>query len=171
MGIMDELKRLAHPYEDDDDELDEEYEDGVEETEEEEEQTVRHSAPRPEKTTPRTGSAAGGSYFESRRDSKVVNITSPNQMQVVLVEPSRVENADNMREIADHLMAKRTVVLNLEKADKETIDHLLFFMGGVAYAVQGNMKRVAQNTYIVMPHNVNMEGELRDELEHKGWMF
>jgi cell division inhibitor SepF len=168
---MDELKRLAHPYEDDDDELDEEYEDGVEETEEEEEQTVRHSAPRPEKTTPRTGSAAGGSYFESRRDSKVVNITSPNQMQVVLVEPSRVENADNMREIADHLMAKRTVVLNLEKADKETIDHLLFFMGGVAYAVQGNMKRVAQNTYIVMPHNVNMEGELRDELEHKGWMF
>jgi cell division inhibitor SepF len=170
MGFMDELKRLAHPYEDDD-ELDDEYEDGTEAAEEEEEYTAPRSS-RTEKTAPKGGSAAGGSFYESRsRDAKVVNITNPNQMRVVLVEPNKPATDESMQEIADHLMAKHTVVLNMEKTDEITSDHLLYFMGGVVYAVQGNIKRIAKNTYIVTPHNVDMEGELRDELENQGWMY
>ncbi len=171
MGFMDELKRLAHPYEDDEDELDE-YEDGSEEAEEEEETAPSRRGGRGEKTTFKSGSGAGGSYYESdSRESKVVNINNPNQMQVILVEPKKSETVESMREIANHLLKRHTVVLNMEKTDQATIDHLLFFMGGVAYAVRGNLERVAERTFIVMPSNVNMEGKLRDELESSNWMF
>lgn len=170
MGFMDELKRLAHPYEDEEDELDE-YEDNPEEAEEEEEKPSRRAS-RTEKTSSRTGSGAGGSFYASdSRDSKVVTINNPNQMQVVLVEPKPSESAENMREIADHLLKRHTVVLNLERTDDPTVSHLLYFMTGVAYAVRGNLKRVAERTYIVLPSNVNMEGKLRDELESNGWIY
>lgn len=174
MGFMDELKRLAHPYEDDEDELDE-YEDGPEEEEEEEEEPrpTRRTA-RTEKAAPKSGSGAGGSYYApASRDSKVVNFGRPaaETMQVVLVEPKNSETVESMRSIADHLLNGHTVVLNMEKTDEATIDHMLFFMGGVAYAVQGDLKRVADRTFIVMPKNVSMEGKLRDELESSGWIF
>ena len=43
--------------------------------------------------------------------NKVVNINATTQLQVVLVKPERFDDASS---IADHLNAKRTVVLNLE---------------------------------------------------------
>ena len=176
MGFMDELKRLTHPYPDDDDELDE-YEDGpdeVEEEEEEEEERPSRRTARAEKSAPKSGSGAGGSYYApSSRDSKVVNFGRPasETMQVYLVEPKNSESVENMRDIAQHLIQGDTVVLNMEKTDEVTMDHMLFFMGGVAFAQDGNMHLVSDRTFIVMPKNVSMEGKLRDELENSGWLF
>ena len=50
--------------------------------------------------------------------SKVVNISTQTQMQVVLVKPDRF---DNVSEIAEHLRSKHAVVLNLEATNKETV--------------------------------------------------
>ena len=83
MGILDELKKLTHPYDDED----EEYEDFEE--------------PRERSFDDRRNKA------EDRRN-KVVNIHATTQLKVVLVKPDRFENAS---EIADQLKDKRTVVL------------------------------------------------------------
>ena len=87
------------------------------------------------------------------------------QLQVVLVKPDRYENAS---EIADHLRDKRTVVLNLEKTQKDVSRRLLDFLSGVAYAQEGKIKKVALQTYIVTPYNVDIMGDLIDELENNG---
>ena len=91
MGILDELKKLTHPYDDED----EEYEDFEE--------------PRERSFDDRRNKA------EDRRN-KVVNIHATTQLKVVLVKPDRFENAS---EIADQLKDKRTVVLNLESTNKD----------------------------------------------------
>ena len=96
---------------------------------------------------------------------KVVNIHATTQLQVVLVKPDRYENAS---EIADHLRDKRTVVLNLEKTQKDVSRRLLDFLSGVAYAQEGKIKKVALQTYIVTPYNVDIMGDLIDELENNG---
>ena len=101
---------------------------------------------------------------EERRN-KVVNIHATTQLQVVLVKPDRYENAS---EIADHLRDKRTVVLNLEKTQKDVSRRLLDFLSGVAYAQEGKIKKVALQTYIVTPYNVDIMGDLIDELENNG---
>ena len=162
MGIFDEFKRLAHPYED---EEEDDYDDfdisprPVERRERSERPAPRdsgyssYSAPAPE---------------EERRGNKVVNIRAATQLQVVLVKPERFEDASS---IADHLREKRTVVLNLESTNGEIARRLLDFLAGVSYAQEGKIKKVAISTYIITPYNVDILGDLIDELENNGLYF
>ena len=69
------------------------------------------------------------------------------------------------------LNEKKTVVLNLESANKEVSRRMIDFLCGAAYANHGKMKRVANNTYIITPYNVDIMGDLLDELEHSGVIF
>ena len=101
----------------------------------------------------------------NKKNGKVVNINATTQLKVVLVKPERFENAS---EIADHLREKRTVVLNLESTNKEIARRLLDFLSGVAYANEGKIKKVAISTYIITPYNVDILGDLIDELENNG---
>ena len=96
------------------------------------------------------------------------NLNATTQLQVVLVKPERFEDA---RGIAQHLNAKRTVVLNLESASKELSRRLLDFLSGVAFANNGEIQRVANATFIILPSNVNLMGDLLDELESSGVYF
>ena len=100
--------------------------------------------------------------------SKVVSIHATTQLQVVLVKPDRFESAP---EIADHLCEKRTVVLNLEQTKKEIARRLLDFLSGISYAQEGKIKKVAVSTYIITPYNVDIMGDLIDELENNGLYF
>ena len=81
---------------------------------------------------------------------------------MVLVKPERYETA---AEIADHLREKRTVVMNLEQTPKDISRRLIDFLSGVAYALDGKIKRIANSTYIITPYNVDLMGDLIDELE------
>ncbi len=101
-------------------------------------------------------------------DSKVVNIHTTAQLQVVLAKPEKFEE---VRGIADNLNEKRTVVLNLESVSKEVARRLIDFLTGVAYANNGQIKRVANSTFIITPYNVDVMGDLLDELENNGMFF
>ncbi len=155
MGFLDEIKKLARPYDDDEDEFDD------------------FSAKEPEKipVTPKTPMQARSSYggFEEKRDNnRVVNIHATAALKVVLVKPEKFENA---ADIADHLREKRTVVLNLEQTNKDIARRLIDFLSGVAYAQEGKIKKVAVSTYIITPYNVDLMGDLIDELESNGLYF
>ena len=101
----------------------------------------------------------------ARKSSKVVNINATTQLAVVLVKPDRFESA---AEIADHLKDKRSVVLNLEQTNRDVARRLVDFLSGVAYANEGKIKRIANSTYIITPYNVDILGDLIDELENNG---
>lgn len=103
-----------------------------------------------------------------KRNNKVVNIHATAQLQVVLVKPERFDDAST---VADHLNAKRTVVLNLESANKDMARRILDFLSGVAYANDGQIKKVANCTFIITPYNVGIMGDLLDELENNGLYF
>ena len=145
MSILDEIKKLTPPYEDEDDDP-AEFEDELQERDVFEERRSR---------------------YDDRRN-KVVNIHATTQLKVVLVKPERFENAS---EIADQLKDKRTVVLNLESTNKDVARRLIDFLSGVAYAGEGKIKKVAANTYIITPYHVDIEGDLIDELENNGLYF
>ena len=101
--------------------------------------------------------------------AEVVNLGSGSaQSQVVLVKPERFETA---AEIADHLRARRPVLINLETTPKDVTRRLVDFLSGVAYALDGKVKKIAANTYIITPSNVDLVGDLMDELENSGMYF
>lgn len=157
MGLMDELKRIARPYEDEDED------EGFDDFDTMGMGRLDRTAVR-EKAAPR----AETGYEADRRSNKVVNIHTTTQLQVVLVKPDRFENA---AEIADHLREKRTVVLNLEQTSKDVSRRILDFLSGAAYAQEGKVKKVALSTYIITPYNVDILGDLIDELENNGLYF
>ena len=158
MSLFDELKRLARPYED---EEEDDYEEDFTPV-----NNVRE-LPRERDRVERDRDRDRDRDMD-RRSNKVVNIHTTTQLQVVLVSPTRFENAS---EIADHLRDKRTVVLNLEQTDKNIARRLIDFLSGVAYANEGTIKKVALSTYIITPYNVEILGDLIDELENNGLYF
>ncbi len=102
----------------------------------------------------------------SDKRNRVVNIHATAQLQVILVKP---EIFADTKQIADHLNSKKTVVLNLESTTPDVTRRIIDFLGGVAYANGGNIKPVANNTFIITPYNVGFVGEdLVGELESNG---
>lgn len=167
MGFFDEIKKLTRPYDDEDDDF-------IDESEQD-------AAPIPEKrSNPFSGfgSASSGDAQDAapvsrpaparpaKREGRVVSINGgASQMQVVLVKPERFETA---AEIADHLRAKHAIVMNLETTPKDVARRLIDFVSGVAYAQDGKIKKIAANTYIITPYNVDLTGEGLDEFETGG---
>ena len=95
----------------------------------------------------------------------MVNIHATTQLQVVLVKPDRYENAS---EIADHLRDKR----NGGAQPRENPEGCLSPPAGLpvrrGLCQEGKIKKVALQTYIVTPYNVDIMGDLIDELENNG---
>lgn len=105
-----------------------------------------------------------------KRDNKIVNINAQAQLQVVLTKPTQF--GDETKAVADELLKMHTVVLNLENTNKDVSRRMLDFLSGVAYANNGKIKRVATNTFIITPYNVDLTGDdLMDEIENSGLNF
>ena len=103
---------------------------------------------------------------DERKSNRTLNIQTTAQLQVVLVKP---EIFTDSQQIADHLLENKTVVLNLETASTDNKRRIIDFLAGVTYAQQGNLKRVANQTYIITPYNVGFVGDdLVGELENNG---
>ena len=116
-------------------------------------------------STAKSGKDSGSGREHEK--NRVVNIHATTQLQVVLVKPERFDEATA---IADHLNAKRTVLLNLEAANRELTRRLVDFLSGVAYANNGQLKKVANMTFIITPFDVDIMGDLLlDELESSGF--
>ena len=80
-------------------------------------------------------------------------------LEMKVVKPQQF---DSVTQIADHLLNKRTVVLNLENASKETARRLIDFLSGVAYSIDGSIKKIATNAYVITPNNVDVgDAQLR----------
>ena len=148
MGLLDSIKNIMSITEEDD--FDDEIEDIEEEkaTEKPKKAPV-YEAPAPRRSEPSPRVVGGGK-------SKTVNFNQ-SQMQVVLVKPDRFEDVTS---IADHLNAKKTVVLNLEAANRDVSRRIIDFLSGVAYANNGNIRKVANSTFIIVPTDVDVMGEL-----------
>ena len=78
---------------------------------------------------------------------------SGSSLELKVVKPDRF---DNVPQIANHLLNRRTVVLNLEDTNKETARRLLDFLSGVAYSIDGSIKKIATNAYVITPNNVDV---------------
>ena len=161
MGFMNKFKGfMGIPEDEYDDDEDLDYDKDFDDDLDEEDVTgfgtqSRRSAPAPAPVPPPAPSFSIP-VPEPEPVSKVVSIHSNSQYQVVVVKPERFEDASG---IADHLIAKRAVLLNLEAATPDLKRRLVDFLSGVAYTNGGQIKPVANSTYIITPCNVNVMGE------------
>ena len=172
MSIMDELKKLTRPYDDDsaliDDEMD--LDDGFD-------QPVYArptAAPQPQAASPmdapinmggmNMGAAPMNAAEAPRAPMGGMSMGIAADMakyRVVLVQPERFDCATA---IASNLRQGNAVVLNCEATDKDVARRVVDFLSGCAYALDGCIKKAANNVYILVPRDVGVD-EAKDEDE------
>lgn len=153
-GIMESFKNIFNPPEDEYDEYDD-YDEA-----QDEEEPAPAPAPRA-----RAEAAPRAPQPAQRRtaDGKVVNLNSSAQLQVVISKPEHF--GEETCAVADELLRTNTVVLNLEERNKDVARRIVDFLSGVTYATGGKIKRVAANTFIITPYNVELSGEAENAID------
>ena len=149
MGMLDKLRDFLMIS--NDDQYDDQYDDEEQEyiPPQREEREVKNKA-----------------MYEEQDKSKVVNFNAASgdkqdRFSVVLVKPKAYREGDA---IADHLNAKKTVILNLEDASQTDSIRLVDFLSGAAYAIGGKIEKINADIYIVAPYNVEFSGNMVEEL-------
>lgn len=100
--------------------------------------------------------------FSAKR-SKVVNIATTAQLQVVVL---KLEAFEDSKDVADYLKAKKPVVVNLEDVDKELARRVIDFLSGAIYALDGNIQKVSNGIFLVAPYNVGIMGDFKNEFKN-----
>jgi len=158
MSFWDNVKKFAQPYADDEyDDYDEEQElDGFEEEE---------TAPRAGRRTPSFGASSESSVdfgsapaasASSSFSGQILNMSSGKQ-EVVLFHAKAFDDA---AKAADELRSKRAIILNMENIDKALTRRVVDFLSGCVYALDGQVKKIAQSTYLFCPHSMDIVGDL-----------
>jgi cell division inhibitor SepF len=102
----------------------------------------------------------------------VVNLKSMQQSasKVVLSEPRSYGEA---QEIADNIVNRRAVVINLQRVDRDQAKRIVDFLSGTVYAINGDIQKLGADTFLCTPDNVNVSGSITDAFEEdefeKGW--
>ena len=163
MSFWDKVKSITTPYSDEDyDEYDEE-EEGTEGFAEEPTQQ-RTQRRRPNFTMnddePDTGSSTTGTAGTASASftGHVVGGTSSKQ-EVVLFHPVSFNDASKA---ADHLRSRKAVIVNMENVDKAMARRVVDFLSGCVYALDGDVKKIAQSAYLFCPHNMDILGDLEN---------
>ncbi|SFD82293.1 cell division inhibitor SepF [Lentibacillus persicus] len=120
-----------------------------------------------EMNTYETSSAASG------KNGNVVNLTTMQgpSSKVVLYEP---RNYSEAQEIADNVVNKRAVVINLQRVDHQQAKRIVDFLSGTVYAIKGDIQKLGDGTFLCTPDNVEVSGSITDSFVEndeysKGW--
>lgn len=107
-----------------------------------------------------------------KENKNVVSLSAVQQptSKVILCEP---KSYDEVQEIADHLLNKKAVVINLQRLDHTQAKRIVDFLSGTVYAIKGDIQKLGIETFLCTPDNVNVTGSISTNLNdneiEKGW--
>lgn len=115
----------------------------------------------------------GDPPVQDSNQQNVVNLTTMKQptSKVVLCEP---RTYSEVQEIADNIVNRRAVVINLERVDHAQAKRIVDFLSGTVYAVNGEIQKLGAQTFLCTPDNIEVSGTISDTLMDendlkKGW--
>jgi cell division inhibitor SepF len=115
-------------------------------------------APKASKTAKQPAKAAASSKITPMRNRKS---SGTGNMEVCVIKPSSMEDT---RDIADTLIEKCTVVLNLEGIDVDVAQRIIDFSSGACYSIGGSLQKISSYIFILTPANVEISGDFQEIL-------
>lgn len=91
----------------------------------------------------------------------VVNLKSMQQpsSKVILCEPRSYNEA---QEIADNVVNRRAVVVNLQRVDHHQAKRIVDFLSGTVYAINGDIQKLGAETFLCAPDNIDVSGTISE---------
>jgi len=96
--------------------------------------------------------------------NKVYDI-SRSRMRVVIHSPSNFEESEK---IVKNLLENKPVILNLSKLEEGVTNKVFNFCSGALCALQGHMIKIDNGIFLLAPSNIDVTGDIKEELEAKG---
>lgn len=92
-----------------------------------------------------------------------INSRSSNRSsnQVYVIKPQEFNEA---QKVTDYLKEGKTIVINMEGIEVHAAQRIIDFIGGACYALDGSLQAISANIFIAAPSNIDVTGDLRDEL-------
>ena len=130
-------------------------------------------APQPRQTAPYQPSAASyttaaaGGNRRKQREEKVVSFDNQRKQnykpssEVYVIKPQEFDDAQT---VSDFLKAGKTIVINMEGVQLDPAQRIIDFIGGACYGLGGDLRAISSNIFIAAPHNIEVSGDLRDEI-------
>ena len=171
MSFWDNVKKFAQPYSDDEyDDYDEEddYLDDYEEPAEAPARREKRRAPAPAPVKEEEEDEFGFAPIPAPASTSVsttgfsgqvlsMNTSASNKQEVVLFRPGSFNDTSKA---ADDLRSRKAVIVNMENVDKAMARRVVDFLSGCVYALDGDVKKIAQSAYLFCPHNMDIVGDL-----------
>ena len=79
------------------------------------------------------------------------------ETNIALFEPRNFEEAE---EIGHHIKNRRACLVNLHRMPSEYRQRIIDFLSGVIFGVDGSIKKVADNTILCSPKNLQVGGQI-----------
>ena len=76
------------------------------------------------------------------------------KFQIVVIEPKDFNDCPNL---VDSLKKRKPIIINLELIENVTARKIFDFLSGATYALNGNMQKIAQNIFVFLPENVDVQ--------------
>ena len=76
------------------------------------------------------------------------------EFQIIVIEPKAF---DECPKLVDDLKSRKPVIINLEHIENDTARKIFDFLSGATYALNGNVQKIAQNIFVFLPENVNVQ--------------
>ncbi|EZH67166.1 cell division protein SepF [Bacillaceae bacterium JMAK1] len=97
------------------------------------------------------------------RTQNVVSLQSIQQSaKMVLIEPRTYEEA---QDVADHLKNRRSVILNMQRIQKDQAKRIVDFLSGTVYAIGGDIQKIGGNIFLCTPDNVEISGAISELMQ------
>lgn len=109
--------------------------------------------------------------FETEEDDKLDNTeeyystgsdNSNKSGKMILVEPRAYSES---QEIADHLKARNSVVVNFKRVTTDQAKRIIDFLSGTLYAIDGDLQKIGDGIYLCTPKNIDVQGKITEENE------
>lgn len=109
--------------------------------------------------------------FETEEDDKLDNTEeyystgsdiANKSGKMILVEPRAYSES---QEIADHLKARNSVVVNFKRVTTDQAKRIIDFLSGTLYAINGDLQKIGAGIYLCTPKNIDVQGKITEENE------
>jgi cell division inhibitor SepF len=70
--------------------------------------------------------------------------------------------------IADNFKDNIPVIINLQETNQDLAKRIIDFCSGLTYALEGNIKKVAEKVFLITPYNVEISSEDKELLKEEG---
>ncbi len=136
-----------------------EYDDEVEQYDEEDndmEEEIEEPMPRSRRSFSEIEDSSP--YSSRNMQNKVIPMnTAVSSSKMVITQPNCYED---VADIARYFKEKKSVIVNLENANKEDARRIVDFLCGSTFMVDGTIQRVSSLIYLITPRNVEIQNDI-----------